>query len=43
MNEATLGGRFTFPGVNHIDTADYYGPHITNQMIRQALRTRRGW
>jgi pyridoxine 4-dehydrogenase len=24
-------------GVNHIDTADYYGPHITNQIIRQAL------
>src|ERR1700676_986432 len=78
MNEATLGGRFTFPGtsltvhrigygamqlagpgvwgpprdpdgavavlreavaagVNHIDTSDYYGPHITNQIIRQAL------
>jgi aryl-alcohol dehydrogenase-like predicted oxidoreductase len=78
MDEATLGGRFTFPGtsltvhrigygamqlagpgvwgpprdpdaavavlreavtagVNHIDTSDYYGPHITNQIIRQAL------
>jgi aryl-alcohol dehydrogenase-like predicted oxidoreductase len=78
MNEATLGGRFTFPGttlsvnrigygamqlagpgvwgppknpdeavavlhealaagVNHIDTSDYYGPHITNQIIKQAL------
>jgi pyridoxine 4-dehydrogenase len=78
MSEATLGGRFTFPGtsatvqrmgygamqlagpgvwgppkdmdgavavlreavaagVNHIDTSDYYGPHITNQIIRQAL------
>src|SRR5260221_6231475 len=78
MSEATLGGRFTFPGtsltverigygamqlagpgvsgppkdpdgavavlreavaagVNHIDTADYYGPHVTNQIIRQAL------
>jgi pyridoxine 4-dehydrogenase len=78
MNEAKLGGRFTFPGtsltvrrmgygamqlsgpgiwgppkdrdaavavlreavaagVDHIDTADYYGPHITNQIIRQAL------
>jgi len=78
MNEATLGGRFTFPGtsltvhrigygamqlagpgvfgppkdpdgaiavlreavasgVNHIDTSDFYGPHITNQTIRQAL------
>jgi pyridoxine 4-dehydrogenase len=24
-------------GVNHIDTADFYGPHITNQTIRQAL------
>lgn len=76
--EATLGGRFTFPGtsltvqrigygamqlagpgvwgppkdpegavavlreavaagVNHIDTADFYGPHVTNQLIRQAL------
>src|ERR1700691_1163459 len=78
MNEATLGGKFTFPGtsltvhrvgygamqlagpgvwgppkdpegagavlreavaagVNHIDTADFYGPHVTNQIIRQAL------
>jgi aryl-alcohol dehydrogenase-like predicted oxidoreductase len=78
MTEATLGGRFTFPGtpltvnrigygamqlagpgvygppkdpdaavtvlreavaagVNHIDTSDYYGPHITNQIIRKAL------
>jgi len=77
-NEATLGGRFTFPGtsltvnrigygamqlagpgvwgppkdresavavlreavatgVNHIDTSDFYGPHITNQIIREAL------
>src|SRR6185312_17166528 len=24
-------------GVNHIDTSDYYGPHVTNQVIRQAL------
>jgi pyridoxine 4-dehydrogenase len=24
-------------GVNHIDTSDYYGPHITNQVIRKAL------
>jgi len=78
MKEATLGGRFTFPGtsftvqrigygamklagpgvwgppkdsdaavailreavaagVNHIDTADFYGPHTTNQILRQAL------
>src|SRR5579863_1329603 len=25
-------------GVNHIDTSDYYGPHVTNQIIKQALR-----
>ncbi len=78
MADATLGGRFTFPGtsqtvhrigygamqlagpgvwgppkdpdgaiavlreavaagVNHIDTSDYYGPHTTNQIIREAL------
>jgi pyridoxine 4-dehydrogenase len=78
VSEATLGGRFTFPGtsltvqrigygamqlsgpgvwgppkdpdgavallreavdagVNHIDTSDYYGPHLTNQIIRRAL------
>ncbi|MDB0529629.1 aldo/keto reductase family oxidoreductase [Ralstonia solanacearum] len=24
-------------GVNHIDTADFYGPHITNQLIHEAL------
>jgi pyridoxine 4-dehydrogenase len=77
-SEASLGGRFTFPGtsltvlrigygamqlagpgvwgppndpdvavavlreavaagVNHIDTSDFYGPHVTNQIIRQAL------
>src|ERR1700686_1388399 len=77
-SEATLGGRFTFPGtsltvhrmgygamqlagpgvwgpprdpdaavsvlreavaagVNHIDTSDFYGPHVTNQIIRRAL------
>ena len=24
-------------GVNHIDTSDYYGPHFTNQLIREAL------
>ena len=24
-------------GVNHIDTSDFYGPHVTNQMIRRAL------
>jgi len=79
MNEATLGGRFTFPGtsltierigygamqlagpgvwgpprdpngamavlreavaagVNHVDTSDFYGPHVTNQIIRKALQ-----
>ena len=25
-------------GVNHIDTSDYYGPHVTNRLIREALR-----
>ena len=25
-------------GVDHIDTSDFYGPHITNQIIREALR-----
>jgi pyridoxine 4-dehydrogenase len=24
-------------GVNHVDTADFYGPHVTNQIIRKAL------
>src|SRR6476619_7647520 len=24
-------------GVNHIDTSDYYGPHVTNQLIHDAL------
>jgi aryl-alcohol dehydrogenase-like predicted oxidoreductase len=24
-------------GVNHIDTCDYYGPHVTNEIIREAL------
>jgi pyridoxine 4-dehydrogenase len=24
-------------GVNHLDTSDYYGPHVTNQLIKQAL------
>lgn len=24
-------------GVDHIDTSDYYGPHVTNQIIREAL------
>jgi aryl-alcohol dehydrogenase-like predicted oxidoreductase len=23
--------------VNHVDTSDYYGPHVTNQLIKQAL------
>jgi pyridoxine 4-dehydrogenase len=25
-------------GVNHIDTSDYYGPHVTNKLIREALQ-----
>src|SRR5271165_4360418 len=24
-------------GVNHIDTSDFYGPHVTNRIIKQAL------
>ena len=28
------GGR---EGVNHIDTSDFYGPHVTNRLIREAL------
>jgi aryl-alcohol dehydrogenase-like predicted oxidoreductase len=24
-------------GVNHIDTSDFYGPHVTNQILREAL------
>jgi pyridoxine 4-dehydrogenase len=31
LREAIAGG------VNHIDTSDFYGPHVTNQLIRQAL------
>src|ERR1700684_359277 len=27
----------TASGVNHIDTSDFYGPHVTNQIIKQAL------
>jgi aryl-alcohol dehydrogenase-like predicted oxidoreductase len=26
-------------GVNQIDTSDFYGPHVTNQLIREALHT----
>ena len=29
-------------GVNHIDTSDYYGPHVTNQIIKRALHPYRG-
>jgi pyridoxine 4-dehydrogenase len=31
LREAVAGG------VNHIDTSDYYGPHVTNLLIREAL------
>ena len=31
LREAIAGG------VNHIDTADFYGPHVTNRIIREAL------
>jgi pyridoxine 4-dehydrogenase len=30
-------------GVNHIDTSDFYGPHVTNQIIKQALHPRMAW
>ncbi len=33
----TLLRKAVAAGVNHIDTADFYGPHITNQIIRRAL------
>jgi len=29
-------------GVDHIDTSDYYGPHVTNQILREALHPYRG-
>ena len=37
--DATLGmlREAVASGVNHIDTSDYYGPYITNQLIREAL------
>src|SRR5580704_2754219 len=31
LREAIAGG------VNHLDTSDFYGPHVTNQLIRKAL------
>ena len=38
VNEAVLVLREAVDaGVNHIDTSDYYGPHVTNQIIKQAL------
>src|SRR5437588_9217584 len=30
-------GEAVAAGVNHIDTSDFYGPHVTNQIIRKAL------
>ena len=29
--------RFVRLGINHTDTSDFYGPHITNQLIKEAL------
>ena len=26
-------------GVDHIDTSDFYGPHVTNQIIKEALQS----
>jgi aryl-alcohol dehydrogenase-like predicted oxidoreductase len=31
-------GEAVASGVNHIDTSDYYGPHVTNRLIREALQ-----
>ena len=28
-------------GINHIDTSDYYGPYVTNEIIREALSDRK--
>src|ERR1700747_897975 len=28
-------------GINHIDTSDFYGPHVTNQVVKQALHPAR--
>ena len=38
-HEAALGvlREAVASGVNHIDTSDYYGPHVTNRLIREAL------
>src|SRR6266403_2132663 len=30
-------GEAVAAGVNHIDTSDFYGPHVTNQIIKRAL------
>jgi aryl-alcohol dehydrogenase-like predicted oxidoreductase len=30
-------GEAVAAGINHIDTSDFYGPHVTNQIIKQAL------
>ena len=24
-------------GINHVDTSDFYGPHVTNQIIKEAI------
>jgi aryl-alcohol dehydrogenase-like predicted oxidoreductase len=28
-------------GITHIDTSNYYGPHIVNELIREAIHSRR--
>jgi pyridoxine 4-dehydrogenase len=38
VNEAVaILRQAVYLGVNHIDTSDYYGPHVTNQLIKRAL------
>lgn len=34
---ATVLREAVVAGINHIDTSDFYGPHVTNQIIKQAL------
>ncbi len=38
MRPSPSSARPSRSGVDHIDTSDYYGPHVTNQIIRKALQ-----
>jgi hypothetical protein len=38
IEQAVLAGSFTFPGTSMtVNRSDYYGPHLTNQIIKQVL------